>query len=233
MGGLMDISFLGTLGQILRAVGWVFLPFLCLPLLCLFFPKSIFLADVQTILISIIDSVNARIGEGVKWLLVIMVVSIAFGVIALSIFGQSATKFDESAIYFHAFVILLGSAATLLAGQHVRVDVFHSKMNKQAKAFVDLVGFYALLIPFCIVLIWNAQSFVGLAWVSLEGSAESDGIRGVFLLKTCVSIFAIMMLAQGMSIAGRAALLLTGRDEPPLPKHIKPLFEAEHDRASS
>ncbi|MBL4871199.1 MAG: TRAP transporter small permease subunit, partial [Robiginitomaculum sp.] len=204
---------------------------LVLPVLCLLFSKSSFLANLQYEIIQIVDGINMFIGEWAKWLLVVMVVSIAFGVIALSIFGQSSTKYDESAMYFHALVILLGSAATLLAGKHVRVDVFHSQMNIKAKAFVDLVGFYGLLIPFCIVLIWNAQSFVGLAWVSLEGSAESDGIRGVFLLKTCVSLFAVMLLAQGMAIAGRAVLLLIHRKQPPLPDNVDPLFDSEHEEA--
>lgn len=227
----MNSSALEIIGRMVQAIGWVFLPFLLIPLLCLLVPKSKFLSGFQFTLIQLIDGFNARIGEWVKWLLVAMVVSVAFGVIALSIFGQSSTKYDESATYFHALVILLGSAATLLAGQHVRVDIFYSKMSVKNKAFVDLLGFYTLLVPFCIVLIWNAQSFVGLAWVSLEGSAESDGIRGVFILKTCISLFAIMMIAQGLSIAGRAALLLTNKQQPELPNHIDPLFTQEGHEA--
>jgi len=225
----MSPQTLDILGRALQTIGWAFLPFLLLPLLCLLFPKSKFLSDLQSILIRIIDGVNVRVGELVKWLLVALVVSVAFGVIALSIFGQAWTKFDESATYFHATVILLGSAATLLAGKHVRVDIFYAKSQPKTKALIDLLGFYALLIPFCLVLIWNAQNFVGLAWTSLEGSAESDGIKGLFILKTFVSIFALMMIAQGMSIAGRAALFLSGKPAPVLPAHINPLFDP-HER---
>lgn len=204
----MNTALLDLVGRSLQAIGWVFLPFLLVPILCLLFPKHKLITSFQFTLCEIIDGFNVWVGEMVKWLLPVLVVSIAFGVIALSIFGQAWTKFDESATYFHATVILLGSAATLLAGKHVRVDVFYTKMTGKSKALVDILGFYALLIPFCLVLIWNAQSFVGLAWISLEGSAESDGIRGVFILKTFVSVFALMMLTQGLSIAGRAALLL-------------------------
>ncbi len=163
-----------------------------------------------------------------KWLLPILVVSIAFGVIALSIFGQAWTKFDESAIYFHATIILLGSGATLLAGKHVRVDIFHANMPPKSKALVDFFGFYALMIPFCLVLLWNAQSFVALSWSSFEGSAESDGIKGLFILKTFVSIFTLMMLSQGLSLAGRAALLIGGAPPPPLPPNIEDPFAKNH-----
>jgi len=220
----MNLALLDLVGRSLQAIGWVFLPFLLMPVLCLLFPKQKPITSFQHTLSQIIDGSIMWIGEMVKWLLPALVVSIAFGVIALSIFGQAWTKFDESATYFHATVILLGSAATLLAGKHVRVDIFHAKMTSKSKALVDIAGFYALLIPFCLVLIWYAQSFVGLAWISLEGSAESDGIRGVFILKTFVSIFAVMMLMQGLSIAGRAALFLRGNPTPNLPSHIDDPF---------
>lgn len=224
----VDVELLEVIGRSLQAIGWVFLPFLLTPLLCLLFPKSKHITGFQSALSNIIDEFNMWVGEVVKWLLPALVVSVAFGVIALSIFGQAWTKFDESATYFHATVILLGSAATLLAGQHVRVDIFYAKMSPKSKALIDLIGFYALLIPFCLILIWNAESFVGLAWTSLEGSAESDGIRGIFILKTFVSLFAVMMLAQGLSIAGRAALFMRGNAVPDLPENIEDPFGPEH-----
>ena len=228
----MDHEFLIYLGRMLKAIGWVFLPFLLLPAILLIASGSKFLTEFASSMIGLIDGFNMTIAEWVKWLLVALVVTVAFGVVALSIFGQAWTKFDESATYFHATVILLGSAATLLAGQHVRVDIFHTRMNPRTKALVEIIGFYALLVPFCLVLIWNAQSFVGLSWISLEGSAESDGIKGIFVLKTFVSIFAIMLLMQGLSIASRAALFLTDKPVPALPKNIDPLFEKiDHSEA--
>ncbi len=221
----MSPELLEIIGRSLHWIGWVFLPFLLTPALCLIFPTQKLITEFQYTLSQLIDDVNIWVGEMVKWLLPFLVVSIAFGVIALSIFGQAWTKFDESAIYFHATVILLGSATTLLAGQHVRVDIFHSKMSAQSKALVDIVGFYALLIPFCLVIIWNAQSFVGLAWTSFEGSAESDGIRGIFALKTFVSVFALMLLLQGLSIAGRAALFMRGHLLPELAPDLESAAE--------
>jgi len=226
----MDPALLALFGSILKAIGWVFLPILLLPVLCLLLPKNRFLNELQYGLIEMIDGFNAKMGEWVKWLLVTLVVSVAFGVIALSIFGQAWTKFDESSTYFHATVILLGSAATLLAGQHVRVDIVYTRLKSKTKALVDILGFYALLVPFCLILIWNAQNFVMLSWRSFEGSAESDGIQGIFILKTLVSIFAISLLLQGMSIAGRAVKFLTGQPVPDLPPHIDPLFE-DHKEA--
>ncbi|MEP1231505.1 MAG: TRAP transporter small permease subunit, partial [Litorimonas sp.] len=161
----------------------------------------------------------------VKWLLPALVLSVAFTVFALSIFGQSWTKLFESAEYMHAMVIMLGASATLLAGQHVRVDIFHTNMRAKTRALVDFVGFYALLLPVCLIILWNSQSFANFAWKTMEASAESDGIAGVYLLKTLIPIFAVMMIGQGLAISLRAAMCLCGQNRPDRPPRIPKLFE--------
>ena len=211
-------------GGILQAIGWAFLPVLLWPIIHLLFSKNAFIRSVSEALISIIDGFIFRLGEATKWLLPLLVLSVAASVFALSIFGVTTTKWLESAKYFQALTIMLGAAATLLAGQHVRVDIFHSRMTDIGKARVDLIGFYLLLAPACILLTWNAQSFVSFAWAIREGSSEANGIRGVYILKTLIPIFAITMLTQGLAIAIRAAMCLSGQIRPDRPEGVPPFF---------
>ena len=216
-------------GGILQAIGWAFLPLLVWPIIHLIFGKTGFVKGVSEALISLIDSLTFWLGEGAKWLLPLLVISVAASVFALSIFGVTTTKWLESAKYFQALIIMLGAAATLLAGQHVRVDIFFSRMSETGKARVDLFGFYLLLAPVCILLIWNAQSFISFAWAIREGSGEADGIRGVYILKTLIPIFAITMLTQSLSIATRAAMALSGQTRPARPEGVPPFFETMRD----
>ena len=212
------------LGDALHMIGWVFLPFLSLPILYLVTPKP-WLRTIVCALIRTIDTFHFYLGEIVKWALPLLVLSVAASVFALSIFGFMTVKWLESAFYFQAVIILLGGAATLLAGQHVRVDVFYAKMGERARARVDLLSFYLLLAPVCILILWNSQTFVGFAWNTFEGSAESDGIRGVFLLKTMIPIFAVTMVLQGFAISLRAAMAINGEARPARPKGIAPFFQ--------
>lgn len=216
-------------GQILQSIGWAFLPLLAWPLIHLIWGTSNFVKSFSEALISLIDSLIYRLGETVKWLLPLLVLTVAASVFALSIFGVTTTKWQESAKYFQALIIMLGAAATLLAGQHVRVDIFFSRMSETGKARVDLIGFYLFLAPACILLIWNAQSFVSFAWAIHEGSSEADGIRGVYILKSLIPVFAITMLAQGLAIASRAAMSLNGQTRPARPKHIPSFFQTTQD----
>ena len=216
-------------GGILQAIGWAFLPFLAWPILHLIWGKNDRVKGISEALISLIDSLTYQLGEITKWLLPLLVLSVAASVFALSIFGVTTTKWQESAKYFQALIIMLGAAATLLAGQHVRVDIFFSRMTETGKARVDLIGFYLLLAPACILLTWNAQSFVGFAWAIREGSSEADGIRGVYILKTLIPIFAVSMMIQGLAIATRAAMSLNGQTRPTRPEGIPPFFQTSQD----
>jgi len=214
---------------ILKAIGWAFLPILIWPVIHLIMNKKQRVISISEQIIFLIDAVSFRLGEIVKWLLPLLVISVAASVFALSIFGVTTTKWLESAKYFQAVIIMLGAAATLLAGQHVRVDIFHTRMTDIGKARVDLIGFYLLLMPVCLLLIWNSQSFVSFAWAIQEGSTEADGIKGVFLLKTLIPLFALTMLIQGFAIAVRAAMCLSGQARPARPKGVPPFFQTSQE----
>jgi len=221
-----------VVGGILQSIGWAFLPALAWPFIHLIWGKSKFVKSCSEALITLIDGLIYRLGEAAKWLLPLLVLSVAASVFALSIFGITTTKWQESAKYFQALIIMLGAAATLLAGQHVRVDIFFSRLSDTGKARVDFIGYFLLLTPVCILLIWNAQSFVNFAWAIREGSSEADGIRGVFILKTLIPVFAISMLAQGLSIATRAAMVLNGQTRPARPNGIEPFFSGSQEDLS-
>jgi len=219
-------------GGILQAIGWAFLPFLAWPVIHLIFGENPVVKSISEHFISIFDRFSFWLGEATKWLLPILVLTVAASVFALSIFGFTTTKWIESAKYFQAITIMLGASATLLAGQHVRVDIFHARMSDLGKARVDLIGYFLLLVPVCVLLIWNAQSFVSFAWAIREGSSEADGIRGIYLLKTLIPIFALTMLIQGLSIAIRAAMCLRGQARPARPSGVPPFFRTSRQDTS-
>jgi len=124
-------------------------------------------------------------------------------------------------IYMHALLFLLASASALLNGGHVRVDVFYSKASDKAKAWVDLFGTYLALIPMSALILWSSTGYMASAWRILERSRESDGLPFVFLLKTAIPLFAILMIIQGVAMAARAAMTLAGQKTPELPASLE------------
>jgi TRAP-type mannitol/chloroaromatic compound transport system permease small subunit len=124
------------------------------------------------------------------------------------VLGFGSIWLTETVIYANAALFLLASAWTLAAGGHVRVDVFYAQASSRTRAMVDLAGSLLLLLPFMLLLLWLSVPYALRSWLILERSQESSGLPLVFVLKTLVPLFAVLMALQGVAQAIRAASLL-------------------------
>lgn len=164
----------------------------------------------MTVLADRIDRLNVAIGRTVAWL-VLAVVLLQFAlVVARYLFGIGSIWLTETVIYAHATLFMLAAAWTLHAGGHVRVDVFYADASARTKARVDLVGALLLLLPFMLVLLWLSVPYAARSWSILEHSQEASGLPLVFVLKTLIPLFALLMALQGIAQAIRAAAALSG-----------------------
>ena len=151
-----------------------------------------------------IDRLNAAIGRTAAWLC-LLVVLVQFAVVVLRyVFGIGSIWLTETIIYGHATLFMLAAAWTLREGGHVRVDVFYADAGPRRRALVDLCGALLLLLPFMLVLLWFALPYVTRSWTILETSRETSGLPAVFLLKTLIPLFAVMMALQGIAQTIRA-----------------------------
>jgi TRAP-type mannitol/chloroaromatic compound transport system permease small subunit len=155
-----------------------------------------------------IDRLTADIGRAVAWL-ALFIVLVQFGlVVARYGFGVGSIWLSEAVFYGNAILFMLASAWTLAAGGHVRVDVFYAHASPRAKAVIDLVGSLLLLLPFTLVLLWLSIPYAARSWAILESSPEASGLPLVFVLKTCIPGFALLMALQGVAQAIRALTVL-------------------------
>lgn len=228
----MSGDFFTVIGRSFQFIGWAFLPLLLWPAILLFTGRGKSLAHG---IIDTVENLMAFIGESVKWVMPVMVISVVLSVFALSIYGVSSAWWDESAIYLHAIGICLGVAPTYLAGQHVRVDIIYENMTLKTRALVEFCGFYMLLIPVCMIAIWRSQSFISFSWQTLEGSSTGSGIKGVYILKTALFVMFLLLIIQGLSMALRAALSLRHEEQKPPPDGLSdiPFLERSETQAQS
>jgi TRAP-type mannitol/chloroaromatic compound transport system permease small subunit len=155
-----------------------------------------------------IDRLTAAIGRTVAWACLLVVV-VQFTVVVMRyLFGLGSIWLTETVIYSHAALFMLASAWTLREGGHVRVDIFYADASPQRRALIDLCGALLLLLPFILVLLWFSLPYVARSWTILETSRETSGLPFVYLLKTLIPAFALLMALQGISQAIRAAHVL-------------------------
>ncbi|MBS0247218.1 MAG: TRAP transporter small permease subunit [Proteobacteria bacterium] len=159
-----------------------------------------------------IDSLTARIGRAVAWLVLAIVLLQFVLVVARYLFGFGSIWLNESVMYGHAALFLLAAAWTLGSGGHVRVDIFYAGASPRGRAWIDLIGSLLLLMPFALLLLYLSLPFAARSWAILERSQETSGLPLVFVLKTLVPVFAGLMALQGIAQAIRSwAVLRAGR----------------------
>jgi TRAP-type mannitol/chloroaromatic compound transport system permease small subunit len=136
-------------------------------------------------------------------------VLVTFTIVVLRyVFELGWVWMQECVLYMHAFVFLCGSGYALGRDVHVRVDILYRPLSERGKAAVNGVGSLALLIPFCLVIFHQAYPYVIDSWRVLEGSKDGGGLEAVFLLKTGILLFCVLLLLQALAILRRTVSTL-------------------------
>jgi len=156
-----------------------------------------------------IDRLTAAVGRAAAWLALVVVLLEFALVVARYALALGSIWVSETVIYAHATLFMLAAAWTLRAGGHVRVDVFYAEASPRTKAIVDLVGSLLLLLPFMLLLLWLSVPYAARSWAILERSQELSGLPLVFVLKTVIPVFAVLMALQGIAQAIRALAALS------------------------
>jgi len=159
-----------------------------------------------------IDRLNNRIGRKIAWVALAMTGTQFVIVLMRYVFGANAIWMQESILYMHSVLFMLGAGYTLLHNGHVRIDIFYREVSPERKALIDLIGVFVFLIPVCVALFIMAWPYVSASWAVLEGSRETSGIQAVYLLKAVMLVFAVLLVFQGISMAIHALAVLAGRE---------------------
>ncbi|MGQ9364699.1 TRAP transporter small permease subunit [Azospirillum sp. ST 5-10] len=155
-----------------------------------------------------IDRLNEGVGRVVS-LLTVGTVLITFAVAVLRYgFSTGWVWLQESYVWINAFVVLAGAGYTLRHDGHVRCDFLYGTASPAGKAWVDLLGTLFFLFPTCGLVAWTASGYVAMAWERLEGSGQAGGLPGLFLLKTMIPVFCVLMALQGLATALRSASVI-------------------------
>jgi len=150
----------------------------------------------------------AAIGKAVSWFTLVMVVLTFFIVLLRYGFNLGWIGLQESVIYFHASVFMLAAAWTLQNDGHVRVDIFYREAGPAHKALVNLAGCVFFLLPFCLYLLIVGWDYVAASWRLLEGSREAGGVPLVYLLKSLILVFPLLLLVQAICMLRQSVRIL-------------------------
>jgi TRAP-type mannitol/chloroaromatic compound transport system permease small subunit len=157
-----------------------------------------------------IDRITAAVGRTAAWCcLYVVLVEFALVVMRYAL-GIGSIRVQESVMYAHAALFMLAAAWVLQTNGHVRVDIFYAEAKPRTRAAIDLLGAVIFLAPFAAALVVLSVPYVARSWAIFESSRETSGLPFIYLLKTLIPLFALLIGLQGVAQALRAVLTLRG-----------------------
>ena len=140
------------------------------------------------------DRAVRLVGEAAAWTGLLMVLLIAFNVIARYLFSYGVVGLQEMEWHLLAVGALFGMPYALNRGEEVRVDVLYGAFPPRVKLVVDAVGVLCLALA-SLLIAWLALGFVGQSFRLGEGSADPGGLPARWLLKAAIpAAFALLAL---------------------------------------
>jgi TRAP-type mannitol/chloroaromatic compound transport system permease small subunit len=161
-----------------------------------------------------VDRLNERSGRAAAWLTLATALVCALVVLLRYAFNIGFIWLQELYVWTYAAVFTMAAGYTLLHDGHVRVDIFYARASPRRRAWIDLIGTALFLLPWLAVIAITSWPYIVASWRIAEPSPQTGGMPGLFLLKTVLVLFCVLLGLQGLALVGRSLLVLAGRGEP-------------------
>lgn len=169
--------------------------------------------QVLSYIMRAINLVNRMIGNIFIWLSVAIVIVCFWVVIERYFFGSTRLWMQDLYPWMNGVMFTAVAGYALYRNDHVRVDIFYRPASHLRKAWLDLLGVFIFLLPFAYVVWAYSLVFVQRSWGLYEASANPGGMPGLFILKTFILVFAVVIGMQGIAMALRSVLVIAGRED--------------------
>ncbi|MDX1457931.1 MAG: TRAP transporter small permease subunit [Marinobacter sp.] len=161
-----------------------------------------------------LDKGLARLSHICGWVaclaLVLMLFNVFYDVITRYIFNDVSIGMQELEWHFYSVVFLLGIPYALRTDGHVRVDVFYAGRSNQFKAWVNLVGAIAFVIPFAYLIGFYGYDFALESYNLGESSGDPGGLPYRWIIKALIPFSAVFTATSGLGMATYAIRVLKG-----------------------
>lgn len=161
-----------------------------------------------------IDRLIARIGHAASWLWPILVAVVVLQVVLRYGFGKGSIMFEELQWHIYAVGFMIGLSYCADVDRHVRVDVLAERWTLRTRAWIELAGLVAFMLPFVLVLAIEGIPYAKSAWDFGEVSAAPGGLPYRWVLKSFISIAAGLLVLSAISRLSRCTTLLFGFPAP-------------------
>jgi TRAP-type mannitol/chloroaromatic compound transport system permease small subunit len=146
----------------------------------------------------VIDAATTWIGKRVAWLILAAVLVSAANASVRKIFDTSSNSWLELQWVLFSMVFLLCSPWTLLANEHIRIDIVNNLLPKRLRDSIDVIGHAFFLMPLAIIMIVTGIPFF-LRSVEINEQSGNAGGLPQWPSKALIMIGFAMLFVQAVS----------------------------------
>jgi TRAP-type mannitol/chloroaromatic compound transport system permease small subunit len=156
---------------------------------------------------------NGLLGRIFSWFS-LGIVLVCFAVVVMRyVFRVGSVPMQDLYVWLNGMMFMGIAGYALMKDAHVRVDVLYRGAETRTKAMLDMFGCVVFVAPFLWVLVAWSLPYVTRSWGLREGSANVGGLPGLFVLKSFILVFVVVVGLQAVAMFLRGVLVLAGRED--------------------
>lgn len=148
-------------------------------------------------LINSLKKIIDAVGHICSILMILMILNVFYDVIMRYFFNDVSIAMQELEWHLFAAMFMFGIGYTLMADDHVRVDVFYDRMSKRKQAIINIVGSLLFALPITVLILYFSWDYTYEAYEMGEGSADPGGLPHRWIVRAIIpssSIFLILCI---------------------------------------
>jgi TRAP-type mannitol/chloroaromatic compound transport system permease small subunit len=160
-----------------------------------------------------VDWLDEQVGQTLKWLVLFASLISAGNALMRYTIHYSSNAWLEIQWYMFGAMFLLAAGYALKHEEHVRVDVFFSRMTPKQQAWLDVFGGIFFLMPMAVIIGWLSIPMVVNSIKIWEHSSDPGGLLR-WPIKIVIPIGFALLALQGIAEIIKKYAIATGVREP-------------------
>jgi TRAP-type mannitol/chloroaromatic compound transport system permease small subunit len=157
-------------------------------------PESVLLKIAHAL-----DPIAIWSGRITAWLIIPMVLGLTYEVVSRYVFNAPTLWAYDMTFMLYGSFFMLGAAYTLQRKGHIRTDSYYAGWSVRRQAWVDVICYLVMFIPFVAIFIWAGWGYFYKAFMTGERFVSSPWMPIAWPFKLVMPLTGLLLTLQGIS----------------------------------
>jgi TRAP-type mannitol/chloroaromatic compound transport system permease small subunit len=149
--------------------------------------------------IALLDAISLWSGRIIAWLIIPMVLSLVYEVVARYIFDAPTEWAYDMTFMLYGSFFMIGSAYTLFKKGHIRTDSYYGGWSTRTQGWVDTICYLVFFFPPLIAFLVVGWDYFLRSYLQGERIVTSPWMPIVYPFKLAIPVATALLLLQGLS----------------------------------